>query len=151
MDKELRGLIIEIVSLVLILLIVVPACASASNKYQRQKEVFLTGIDTTVDISTNDNGKVVTIYSNHDEVLKVNLTLKINKFNGEYAVRLDGDEFNIRELECREDEEYRYYNLGIYEVNRVREFDFELRPIETSYYDETISYSFITNGEIWKS
>ena len=40
MDKELRGLIIEIVSLVLILLIVVPVCASASNKYQRQKEVL---------------------------------------------------------------------------------------------------------------
>jgi hypothetical protein len=41
-------------------------------------------------------------------------------------------------------------NLGIYEVDKVREFNFKLEPIETTYYDETISYSFITDGGLWR-
>ena len=52
-------------------------------------------------------------------------------------------------MECTYDEEYHYYNLGIYEVDGIREFTFKLKPIGISYYDETISYSFITDGGVW--
>lgn len=150
MDKELKELVFEIVTLVLILLIAVPICVSASNKYQQQKEVLLTGINTSVDISSNSDGKTITIYSNYDEKVRVNLILKINKFSNDYIVSLDDNEFDLKEVECKEDSEYRYYNLGIYEVNRVREFDFQFKLLDKAYYDETISYSFITDGQIWR-
>ena len=150
MNKELRGIVIEIITLILVLIIVVPVCVSASNKYQKQKEVLLTGINTSVDISSKDDGKLITVYSNHNEKVKINLILKIYKFSNEYGIWFDEEYFNLREIESKEDSNYRYYNLGIYEVDKVREFNFKLEPIETTYYDETISYSFITDGGLWR-
>lgn len=146
LDKELRSLIVEIVTLTLLLIIIVPICADASAKYQEKKDVLLNGTDTSVDISHNGTMKKLTIYSNHDGVMKVNLIMKITKFGNDYIVCLDEEEYNIRELEYTEDEEYQYYNLGIYEVDDLREFDFQLKVKDKTYYDETITYSFMTEG-----
>lgn len=146
MDKELRRLVIEIISLALLLIIVVPICVSASNDYQKQKELFLSGVGTSVDISHNGDMKKVTIYSNYDETVKVNLIMKISKFANEYEVYLDDVIYNISDLEYTEDEEWRYYKLGIYEVDEYREFDFKLKAKGSTYYQETITYGFMTEG-----
>lgn len=146
MDKELKRLVVEIVSLTLFLVIVIPICVSASSKYNEQKEVFLSGVGTSVDISNNGDTKKVTVYSNYDRNVKVNLIMKINKFSNDYEVSLDNEVYNINDLEYTEDSEYRYYILGIYDVNQYREFDFKLKPKGSIYYDETIIYSFMTEG-----
>lgn len=146
MDKELRRLLIEIISLTLLLVIIIPICVSASDKYNEQKEAFFTKVGINIDISNNGDKKRVTIYSNYDENVKVSLIMKINKFSNDYEVILDNEVYNINDLEYTEDDENRYYKLGIYDVNQYREFDFKLKPKGTVYYDETIIYSFTTEG-----
>lgn len=146
MDKELKRLVVEIITLTLLLIVIVPICVQASNKYQEKKDVLLTGKDTTVDISHDGNQKKLTIYSNYDDVMKVNLIMKISNFSNDYLIYLDDQVYDIRELECTYDEEYHYYNLGIYEVDKSREFKFRLEAKGQSYYNETIMYSFMTEG-----
>ena len=145
-DKELKRLFIEIVSMFVLLLVIVPVCVSASNDYNAKKLGYLNKEYVSVDISHNKDMKKVTIYSNYDKTMDVNLTLKISKFANEYDVYLDGMTYNIRDFECTEDEEWRYYRLGVFEVNRVREFDFKLQTKGSVYYEETIIYSFVTEG-----
>lgn len=146
MDNELKGLVIEICILVLLVVIIVPICVDASNKYQEKKEVLLNGTDVSVDISNNGGMKKLTVYSNHNDVMRINLTMKINKFVNDYLVCLDNQVYDIRELDYTEDEEHQYYNLGIYEVDQIREFDFRLMVKEIVDSNETISYSFVTKG-----
>ena len=146
MDKELKRLLIEIISLTLLLVIIIPICVSASDKYNEQKEAFFTKTGVNIDISNNGDKKKVTIYSNYDKNIKINLVMKINKFSNDYEVILDNEVYNIDDFEYTEDEENRYYKLGIYDVNQYREFDFKLKPKDTIYYDETIIYSFMTEG-----
>ena len=146
MDKELKRLILEIVTLTLLLIIIIPICVNASNKYNEQKEVLLSGIGTSVDISHNGDMKKITIYSDYDKVVKVNLIMKISKFSNDYDIHLDDQIYNINDLEYSEDNNWRYYKLGIYEVNKVRDFDFKLRTKGSIYYKETIVYSFLTEG-----
>lgn len=146
MDKEIKGLIGEIISLVLLLVIVIPICVNASSDYREKKEQMIFGNQTSVDISNKGDIKKVTVISEYDGEFPVQLMLKISKFSDEYLVYLDEQVFNIKDLEYTEDEEYQYYNLGIYEVDGKREFDFKLQVKDKSYYDETISYSFYTEG-----
>lgn len=146
MDKELRRLVVEIISLILLLCIVIPICVKASNEYQEKKEVLLNGTDTSVDISHNGKTKKLTIYSNHKGTMSVNLVMKITKFSNDYEIYLDDQIYDIDELEYIEDDEYQYYSLGIYEVDKIREFDFQLKAKGSLYYDETITYSFMTEG-----
>lgn len=146
MDKELKRLVVEIIILTLVLIVVVPICVNASARYQEKKDVLLNGKDTSVDISHNGSIKKLTIYSNHDDVMRVNLVMKISKFYGDYYIYLDDNVYDIRTLDYSYDDEYQYYNLGIYEVDGVREFDFQLRAEGNFYYDETVTYSFITEG-----
>ena len=149
MDKELKRLVVEIISMAIMLIIVVPICVNASNEYNKQKETLLRGVGTSVDISHNGDMKRVRIISNYDEVVKVNLTMKINKFSNDYEIYFNDQIFNLDDLECIEDDEHRYYYLGIYEVDGYRDFDFKLNVKGSSYYDETIIYSFMTEGMIW--
>lgn len=146
MDKELRKLLFEIISLTLLLVIVIPICVNASDKYNEQKEAFFTNVGVSIDISNNGDKKKVTVYSNYDKSIKLSLVMKINKFSNDYDVILDNEVYNINDLEYTEDEENRYYRLGIYDVKQYREFDFKLRPKGSIYYDETIIYSFMTEG-----
>ena len=146
MDKELRKLVIEIISLTLLLVIVIPICVSASDKYNEQKEAFFTKTGISIDISNNGDRKTVTVYSGYDKNIKISLIMKINKFSNDYEVYLDNEVYNINDLEYTEDEEHRYYKLGIYDINQYRNFDFKLKPKGSIYYDETIIYSFMTEG-----
>jgi len=146
MEKELRRLVLEIVMITLLMIIVVPICVQASADYQEKKDVLLNGIGTTVDISHNGDKKKITIYSNHDNVVKVNLIMKISKFSNDYLIYLDDEIYDIHALEYTEDDENQYYNLGIYSVDKIREFDFKLQVKDKIYYEETITYSFMTEG-----
>ncbi len=51
MEKELKGLIVEIISIILMLIIVVPICVNASSEYRSKKDAVLIGKKATVDIS----------------------------------------------------------------------------------------------------
>lgn len=146
MDKELKSLVVEIITLTLLLIVIVPICVNASSKYQEKREVLLNGTDTSIDISQNGDMKKVTIYSNHDDVMRVNLIMKISKISNDYEIYLDDKIYNLDDFECTDGTDYLYYNLGIYEVDQVREFDFKLQTKGSLYYDETITYSFMTAG-----
>lgn len=145
-DMEIKRLIVEIITLTFLLIVVVPICVKASNRYQEKRDVLLRGTNTSVDISNQGDKKKVTIYSNYDESMKVSLFLKISKFTGDYIVCFNNQVYDIRDLEFEEDEEYQYYNLGIYEVDRVRNFDFQLTAKDKPYYDEMVTYSIVTDG-----
>lgn len=146
MDKELRGLVIEIISLAIMLMLVVPLCVEASSRYREQKESLINGTGINIDISHNGDMKKITIYSEYSNPVRVNLILRINKIANDYDIYLDDSIYNIGELEYTEDSEYRYYRLGIYEIDGSRTFDFKIKAKRSIYYDETVIYSFLTEG-----
>lgn len=146
MDREMKGLAFEIVLLTLLLIVIVPICVNASSEYRRQKAVLLDGVGTSVNITNKGDMKKVTIYSNYDKIVRVNLVMKIGRFLNDYEIYLDGCIYNINDLEYFDDGEYKYFKLGIYEVYQYREFDFKLNVIGNVYYEEAITYSFMTEG-----
>ena len=146
MDKEIKGLVVEIISLVLVLIIIIPICVNASSNYKEKKEQLFFGNRTSVDIANHGEIKKITVTSEYDGEFPVRLKLKISKFSDEYLIYLDDQVFEIKNLEYTEDLEYQYYNLGIYEIDEKRVFNFKLKVKDKSYYDETISYSFYTEG-----
>lgn len=146
MDKELRGLVFEIIAIAIMLVIVVPICVNASGRYREQKEALLEGVGTSVDISHEGDMKKVTVYSGNNNPVRVNLVLRINKIVNNYDIYFEENVYNIKDLECVEDEQYRYYRLGIYEIDEEREFSFKIVAKDSNYYNETIVYSFLTEG-----
>ncbi len=146
MDKELRGIVIEIIMVVLLLIIVIPICVSASSEYQNKKNSLLVGEKARVDISNKGEIKEITVSSGVNEPVNLNLMMKISKFNDDYFIYLDDKTFDIRDLEFTEDEKYQYYNLGMYEVTNRKVFQFKIKAKDKTYYDETISYGFYTEG-----
>lgn len=146
MMKEQKRLILEILILTLVLIIIVPICIKGSKDYKENREVLLKGTDTTVDITYHGDMKKLTIYSNHDGVVRVNLVLKINKLLNDYEILLGDNTYLLSDLENFFDEDNCYYNLGVYEVDGLREFDFNLKTVGEPYYSETITYSFVTEG-----
>lgn len=145
-ERELKRLIGEILGLVLLLLIIIPICANASSEYNERKETMLNVAKSSVDISNKGDIKEVTVITNRNQTAKINLLLKISNFSDEYVIFLDDKQYELKNIEYTEAEEYRYYNLGIYEVNDHRVFKFKIQPKDKVYYDETLTYSFITEG-----
>ena len=146
MDKELRGIVMEIILTIVMMIIIIPICANASSEYKRTKEVLLSGVGTTVDISHNGNMKRVTVYSNFDKKVRVNLYFKISDFSSDYDIYFNNATFKLNDLSYNLEDGYRYYQLGIYEIDKLREFDFKLIRENSLSYDETITYSFVTEG-----
>ena len=146
MDKELKRLVVEIISLVLLLIVVIPICVNASSEYRLKKDAVLIGDKASVDISNKGEYKQIKISSGVDKTVKMNLVMRISKFNDDYLIYLDDQVYNLRELEYTEDDNYQYYNLGIYEVTKEKIFQFKIKVKDKSYYDETISYGFFTEG-----
>lgn len=146
MDKEMKGLVIEIITLVILLLVAVPLCVNASNNYQQKKDKMNIGNHAIVDISNRGSIKKVTVTSTKNTDISVYLMLKITKFDDEYLIYLDDEIFDMKDLEYSEDDNYRYYNLGLYQISKKKTFDFRIVVKDKSYYNETISYSFYTKG-----
>lgn len=146
MDSEIRHLIVEIVSIVVLLLIVIPICVNASSEYREKRDFLLIGEKASVDISNMGEYKLITINSGTDKTVKMNLMMRISKFSDDYLIYLDDEVFNIRDLEYTEDEDYQYYNLGLFDVEKEKVLQFRIKVKDKSYYDETISYGFYTEG-----
>ena len=146
MNKELKGLVIEICAIVLLVLVVVPICVSASSVYRQRMDMALIADKASVDISNKGEYKIVKIKSGVDKKVKMNLMMKISKFNDSYLIYLDDQEFNLNDLEYSEDENNQYYNLGVYEVEKSKKIQFKIKVKDKAYYDETITYSFYTEG-----
>lgn len=146
MDKEMKKLLGEIISLILLLIIVIPICVNASDNYKRKKEQMLSGNQAFVDISSKIDKKVITVNSSYNGKIFVRLMLKISNFNNNYYIYLDDQVFDINTIEYSTNGEYRYYNLGIYEIDGLREFEFSLKQSGTALYEDNINYSFYTEG-----
>ena len=146
MEKELRGLVLEIILTIIMMIIIIPICADASSEYRKTKEALLSGRDAVIDISNNRDMKKVTVYNNYDKKVRINLFLKVNDFSGDYDIYFENSNYKLNDLEYVLDNGYRYYQLGIYEVDVAREFDFKF--IRDNYV-ETIIYSFVTEGFMW--
>lgn len=147
MDKNIKGYVIEVIFLTIFLIFIIPICVSASNDYTKKKETFLNGYNTTIDITKKEgNLKQLNLYSNTNKVVKVKLGLMITKFYNEYLVEIDGNIYDLSILEYLEDENYRYYILGTYEIDKEKNIDFEIKVKDKSYYNESLTYSFYTEG-----
>lgn len=147
MDKELKGYITEIIIMVIILCFAVPICVNASNNYNTHQKVLLNGFNTTIDITNKEgNVKQINLYSNTEETIKVKLGLMITNFYNEYTVEIDGNIYDLNDLEYVKDDDHRYYILGTYEIDKEKSIDFELKVKGKSYYDESLTYSFYTEG-----
>ena len=146
MDKELKGIVGEIVILITLMIIAIPICVKASSDYQAKKDKMIIGNHASVDISNRGEIKKVTVNSDNNQDISVYLMLKISKFDDEYIVYLDDQIFDLKDLEYTEDNDNYYYNLGLYPIKRKRTFDFRITVKDKSYYKETISYSFYTKG-----
>lgn len=146
MDKELKGIVGEIIILITLMIIAIPICVKASSDYQAKKGKMIIGNHASVDISNRGEVKKVTVNSDNNKDISVYLILKISKFDDEYIVYLDDQIFDLKDLEYTEDNDNYYYNLGLYPIKRKRTFDFRITVKDKSYYKETISYSFYTKG-----
>ena len=146
MDKDLKGLVVEVILIAVMLVLVVPICVEASGRYKEQKEALMNGEGISIDISNAGDVKKIFIYSKYENPVRVNLILKINKIANDYNIYFDNNVYNINELDYTEDNNYRYYRLGIYEIEKSRVFDFKIKANGSLYYDETITYSFLTEG-----
>ena len=146
MDKEIRHLVVEILSIVVLLIIVIPICVNASSEYRSKKDSLLVGQKASVDISNMGEYKLITVNSGIDRTIKMSLMMRISKFSDDYLIYLDDQVFDLRELEFTEDESYQYYNLGLYDVEKEKVFQFRIKVKDKAYYDETISYGFYTEG-----
>ena len=148
MEKELKGLIIEIITMIIILMITVPICAEASNNYKKQKNTLLDAINTTIDVTNKEDSKELNIYSNTNKNIQIKLGLMISHFYDEYYIIIDGITYNLNDLDYKEDENNRYYIIGSYEIDKVRKIDFQLKPQNQDYYKEDLIYSFYTQSTI---
>ena len=124
----------------------IPICVNASSEYRSKKDAVLMGRNALVDISNKGEYKEIHVSSDADRIVRINLVMKISKFNDEYLVTLDDQVYDLKDLEYTEDDNYQYYNLGIYDVDKSRTFRFKINVKDKAYYDETITYGFYTEG-----
>lgn len=144
MDKESKRLISEIIFMVIFLLVVIPICVSASTSYNDSKSKLQCISNISIDIANGNDNKIIRLSNLDDRKTNVNLILKISKFSSKYIVELDDNIYNLNDMFYTEDEDFYYYNLGVYEINQYREFKFRLILVESDIYDDDIIYSFMT-------
>lgn len=142
-DDEIKRLIVEIITVIILFIIAVPICVNASNNYNEKKNNMQKYNNIVVDISDINSSKIVTINNYNNKKKTVNLILKTSKFYDEYMVKIDDEEYLLRDIVYSEDDNYYYFNLGSYEVKDKKEIDFNLELIGNEIYDDCISYSFL--------
>ena len=142
-DDEIKRLIVEIITVIILFIIAVPICVNASNNYNEKKNNMQKYNNIVVDISDINSSKIVTINNYNNKKKTVNLILKTSKFYDEYMVKIDDEEYLLRDIVYSEDDNYYYFNLGSYEVKDKKDIDFNLELIGNEIYDDCISYSFL--------
>ena len=95
MDRELKGIVVEIFSLVILLIIAVPLCVRASSNYQEKKDKMYVGNHANVDINNLGSVKKVIVSSEDRQDISIYLMLKISKFDDEYVIYLDDKIFRL--------------------------------------------------------
>ena len=143
-DKELRGLVYEIIIFVVLLIVVVPICVNASNKYKENVSRIEKCSDILVSID-NKNGKKFVILENIGDEgnVSVNLVLKMSNVSNKYMIRFGGSDIYLDDLNYTFDGEFYYYDLGGYTVSDVSEFEYELFLVGDEIYNDSVIYSFI--------
>lgn len=149
-----RSLIREIICLVLFLIIIIPICVDASNRYNRKEEYLNNCNNVYIEIHPSDgvvdeevfSNKVVVICNENRESMKIQLIFKIAKFTNSYTLKLGDRIYNLDKLEYREDENYLYFNLGEFEVREELMLDFQLVLNNGISYDSSVRYSFLVEG-----
>ena len=63
MDKELKGIVGEIIALIILMIIAIPICVKASSDYQAKKDKTVIGNHASVDISNLGEIKKITVNS----------------------------------------------------------------------------------------
>ena len=147
MNKSNKELILEIVIMVIFLIIAIPACVNASNKYNKRKELLLCNSNVSVNIKTKEDNKIVELTNLNNSRSKVNLILKISKYSNEYAINVDDEYIELKTLTHTEDDNHYYYNLGSYEFEKTKDIKFKLILLESRIDLENITYSFMTEEE----
>lgn len=148
MDKELKGAIIELIITTIILIVAIPVCVNASNRYKEQKELLLNAFETTIDVNNKGDIKEISIYSNNNKTIEVKLGMMITNFYDDYYVVIDNKTYDLRELDYKEDGENKYFILGTYKIDEVKKIEFVLKPKNQSYFKENLIYSFYTEGTL---
>ena len=75
MDKELKGIVGEIIVLIILMIIAIPICVKASSDYQAKKDKMIIGNHASVDISNRGEIKKVTVNSENNKDISVYLIL----------------------------------------------------------------------------
>ena len=65
MDKDLKGLVVEVILIVVMLVLVVPICVEASGRYKEQKEALMNGEGISIDIAHAGDVKKIFVYSKY--------------------------------------------------------------------------------------
>ena len=123
MDKELKGIVGEIIALIILMIIAIPICVKASSDYQAKKDKMVIGNHASVDISNLGEIKKITVNSENNQDISVYLMLKISKFDDEYIIDLDDKIFDLKDLEYTEDNDNYYYNLGLYTIKNTHKYN----------------------------
>ena len=143
MIKDQKSLIAEIVLMITILLIIVPICVNASHNYNEKKSTIQQYNNIALDIKSIDSSKYVNINNYNKNKKVINLIMKTTKFSNEYIIKLDDKEYQLKDIPHTEDKDYYYFNLGSYEVKKVKNIKFSLNIIGEEIYDDSITYSFV--------
>lgn len=142
-DNEIRELICEIVLFVILLFVMVPICVSASDKYKESVSRIQNCVDISVSINNVGGDKFVILDNYGDEIVNVNLVLKIREFSNEYMIKFDDREVFLSEIDSTYDGEFYYYDLGDYKIDKREEIKYELVLVGDEIYNDNISYSFV--------
>ncbi|MEE3342535.1 MAG: hypothetical protein VZS44_00380 [Bacilli bacterium] len=143
MKNNVKSLMAEVVLLIIILLIVVPICVNASNNYKEKTSRIQQYNNVSIDIKYQDSDMYVNVNNYNKEKKVINLIMKTTKFSNEYVIKLDGKEYNLKDVPHTEDKDNYYFNLGSYKVKKVENIKFAMSLVGDEIYDDSITYSFI--------
>ncbi len=147
MERTNKEIIIELCLVTLFLLIIIPVCVNASAKFRLAKEKASCNNNISINIATKDSNKIIEMYNLSKEKTNVRLILKISKYVNEYAVNVNDEIKNLKDLTRTEDDNNYYFNLGTYDVEKYNEVKFKLMLINNVVETENITYSFMTEEE----
>lgn len=143
MEKDQKSLIAELLLMIIIILIVIPICVNASRNYNEKKSTIQQYNNIALDIKSIDSNRYVNVNNYNKNKKVINLIMKTTKFSNEYLIKLDDKEYQLKDIPHTEDKDYYYFNLGSYEVKKVKNIKFSLKLIGEEIYDDSITYSFI--------
>lgn len=168
MDRDIRKILRKTCSDILFLLVLIFVCTFLSNDTVEAREE-LANYQNDLSINVVDRGNsrylvsmsdieakkysdsiILEVSNNTNSNVNYNLLLRMNKIDNleNYKVMLSGKIYNLNELRCYEDNQYRYFKLDDYTIgNKAQNFTFLLWLKEDviNYDNINISYSFIVD------